>query len=108
MNPVDQSLEDATPANIQAQDLTDAQLRDFESSVCDNKGCWVYFDKIVPQEEEEKDAAPGGKKLNSRPMSSVVMLSYVTSIFLDEVTNAILCKSPEGRRHIRQFRSRDQ
>ena len=43
-------------------DLSDAQLRDFESSVCDSKGCWVYFDKIVPHEEEEKDAPTGGKK----------------------------------------------
>ena len=62
MNPVDQSIEDAGPINIQALDLTDAQLRDFESSVCDNKGCWVYFDKIVPAEEEEKDAPAGAKK----------------------------------------------
>lgn len=34
--------------------MHDAALRQFESAVCegDRKGCWVYFDKIVPKEEE--------------------------------------------------------
>lgn len=34
--------------------MQDAALRQFESAVCegDKKGCWVYFDKIVPKEEE--------------------------------------------------------
>jgi hypothetical protein len=37
-------------------------LRQFESAVCegDRKGCWVYFDKIVPKEEEIPN--PAAKK----------------------------------------------
>ena len=63
MNPVDASLEDAGPLNEQAYDLDEAQLREFESNICDNKGCWVYFDKVVPHEEEATEhAAAGGKK----------------------------------------------
>ena len=63
VDPVDASLEDASPRNTQAYDLEEAQLREFESWVCDNKGCWVYFDKVVPHEEEAEATAPaGGKK----------------------------------------------
>ena len=43
--------------------MDEAQLRDFENSICENKGCWIYFDKIVPHEEEKEEAAAtGGKK----------------------------------------------
>lgn len=31
----------------------------FESNVTDNNGCWVFFDKIVPKEDETAAAAGG-------------------------------------------------
>ena len=36
-----------------------------ESDVCDRKGCWVYFDKIIPKEDDSNQAAAAaaaGKK----------------------------------------------
>ena len=67
MNPVDASAEEDSPLNVQAYDLEEAQLREFENAVCDNKGCWVYFDKVVPHEEEaEAAAAAGGKKQQAK------------------------------------------
>ena len=40
-------------------------LRNFESSVCDQKGCWVYFDKLVPAVEEF--GAPSDAKSKKPP-----------------------------------------
>jgi hypothetical protein len=37
-------------------------LRKFESQVIDDRGCFIYFDKIVPVEEEHQDEKAGGKK----------------------------------------------
>ena len=33
----------------------------FESAVCDARGMWVYFDKVVPQDEEAEAADPKAK-----------------------------------------------
>ena len=51
------------PANTAEINLQDQMLRAFESSICDNKGLWVFFDKIVPQDEEQEVAkgAPAKK-----------------------------------------------
>mmetsp|Transcript_6930 Transcript_6930/g.8301 ORF Transcript_6930/g.8301 Transcript_6930/m.8301 type:complete len:260 (-) Transcript_6930:2418-3197(-) len=65
----DVSVEDAPDPSYQENELDEAALRAFESSVCDQKGCWVYFDKIVPRDDEAaansdpkaKKAAPKGK-----------------------------------------------
>mgnify|MGYP006907001827 CR=1 FL=1 len=44
----DPALEDAPPANKNEKELKDATLRSFEEMVTDDKGIWVYFDKVVP------------------------------------------------------------
>ena len=54
--------EEARPGNAQDQQITEAALRKFESQVIDDRGCFIYFDKIVPVEEEAEAAAAGGKK----------------------------------------------
>ena len=46
------------------------------------------------------------KKTNSRVMALVIFSSYVTSICVDEVTEAMSCKSSKGIRQIRQVRRR--
>ena len=48
----DGTVEDAPDPSVQEVELENAALRAFESSVCDQKGCWVYFDKLVPREDE--------------------------------------------------------
>lgn len=48
----DETVEDAPDPALQKSDFDETGLRTFESSVCDQRGIWVYFDKIVPQEEE--------------------------------------------------------
>ena len=48
----DGAVEDAPDPSVQEVELESAALRSFESSVCDQKGCWVYFDKLVPREED--------------------------------------------------------
>lgn len=59
----DTTVEDAPDPSIQELDMQDDQLRSFESSVCDQKGCWVYFDKIVPREEDTVTSSdPKAKK----------------------------------------------
>jgi len=46
--------EEAPPANQQTLQLDGAALRSFESAVCDDKFCWIYFDKLVPQDDENE------------------------------------------------------
>ena len=59
----DTTVEDAHDPSTQDNELDEASLRAFESSVCDQKGCWVYFDKIVPREEETiQSSDPKAKK----------------------------------------------
>ena len=48
----DPAVEDGPDPSTQEIEMNDVALRTFESSVCDRKGTWVYFDKIVPREEE--------------------------------------------------------
>lgn len=48
----DTAVEDAPDPSVMSRDFDNAELRAFESSVCDQKGCWVYFDKLVPREDE--------------------------------------------------------
>lgn len=60
-------------AHIQSVELKEAQLREFESAVCDHDrmGTWVYVDKIVPKDEDNvqaaaaKKAPPKGKAPNA-------------------------------------------
>lgn len=54
--------EESRPGNIQEISVTDAALRKFESQVIDDRGCFIYFDKIVPVEEENEAEKAGGKK----------------------------------------------
>ena len=59
----DGTVEDAPDPSVQQVELQNEELRTFESSVCDQKGCWVYFDKHVPREEETAaNADPKAKK----------------------------------------------
>ena len=37
-------------------------MRKFESQVIDDRGCFIFFDKIVPVEEENEQVDKGGKK----------------------------------------------
>lgn len=54
--------EESRPGNTQEQNIIGAALRKFESQVIDDRGCFIYFDKIVPAEEENHDEKAGGKK----------------------------------------------
>jgi hypothetical protein len=54
--------EESRPGNIQEISVNDAALRKFESQVIDDRGCFIYFDKIVPVEEENEAEKAGGKK----------------------------------------------
>lgn len=56
--------DDALPANVAVINLQDQILRSLESSICDAKGIWLYFDKIIPQEDEHaaEKGAPAAKK----------------------------------------------
>lgn len=60
----DGTVEDQPDPSVQEAELDSAALRAFESSVCDQKGCWVYFDKHVPREEE---AAAGSDPKAKKP-----------------------------------------
>lgn len=51
--------EEAPPANRAEVQICDNELRKFESAVIDNQGCWIYFDRLVPKDEEEE--VTGGK-----------------------------------------------
>jgi hypothetical protein len=42
--------------------MTADQLRNLEGQVSDQRGCWVYFDKVIPVEEVDEAAAKGGAK----------------------------------------------
>ena len=44
--------EDLPPINIQETTIAESGLRAFEAAVIDEHGCYVYFDRIVPQEDE--------------------------------------------------------
>lgn len=56
--------DDALPSNTAIINLQDAALRHLESSICDTKGMWLYFEKVVPQEDEHaaEKGAPAAKK----------------------------------------------
>ena len=59
----DTTIEDAIDLSTQDSEFDEATLRNFESSVCDQKGTWVYFDKVVPREEETiQSSDPKAKK----------------------------------------------
>jgi hypothetical protein len=45
--------------------LTGAELQKFEQQISDNKGIWLYFDKLPPAEEDA--AAKGGKPPAGKP-----------------------------------------
>jgi hypothetical protein len=45
--------------------LSGAELQKFEQEINDNKGVWLYFDKMPPSEEEA--AAKGGKPAAGKP-----------------------------------------
>lgn len=53
--------EDAPNPALQQTNLEGESLRKFESAVCDARGMWVYFDKVVPQDEEAEAADPKAK-----------------------------------------------
>jgi hypothetical protein len=55
---LEQRPDGALPVNKAATVLQDAMLRSFESSICDSRGMWLNFDKIIPI-EEETEAAKG-------------------------------------------------
>lgn len=50
--PKEDASEETPDPSIIDTGLEGDLLRTFESSVCDHKGCWVYFDKLVPPVEE--------------------------------------------------------
>lgn len=60
MAPVDS--EDAPDPSVQDSDLDDGNLRSFESAVCDQKGLWINFDKIVPTTDDAVSSDPKAKK----------------------------------------------
>jgi hypothetical protein len=64
--------EDTPDPSVVDATLVDASLRAFESSVCDQKGCWVYFDKVVPREEETSASIdPKAKKPAAKASKAV-------------------------------------
>lgn len=60
MAPAD--AEDAPDPSVQDSDLDDGNLRSFESAVCDQKGLWINFDKIVPTTDDAVSSDPKAKK----------------------------------------------
>jgi hypothetical protein len=54
--------EDMAPINIQETTIAESGLRAFEAAVIDEHGCYVYFDRLVPVEDEAQEESKDKKK----------------------------------------------
>lgn len=59
---LEQRPDGALPVNQASIVLKDAMLRSLESSICDARGMWLFFDKIIPVEEEVADPKAAASK----------------------------------------------
>lgn len=65
-----------SPPNCIEVELTADEVMRLESDTVDNQGCWVYFDKLVPKEEDavtqqatsQKKTAPSKGKPTGVPV----------------------------------------
>lgn len=72
----EQRPEDVLPINTIELSLSDSVLKTFESAICDHKGIFVYFDKIVPQEDE---ADTNAKIAKSKKVSAKATVKGATA-----------------------------
>ena len=54
--------EDQAPINEAVSVVAESGLRAFESAIIDEHGCYVYFDRLVPVEDETQEAEGKDKK----------------------------------------------